>query len=259
MRPPFDHLAAAYDDTFTRTATGRLQRALVWNWLENNVYPGSTILELNCGTGEDAVWLARRGCRVLATDIAPEMVARAAEKARKVGVEHLIQTRVLDMRELQEVSGEFDLILSNFGGMNCLSPVEIQKLNAHLPRLLRPGGLFVAVVMGRFCGWESFYFMLKGRPREAFRRLGGGPVNARLDGRTEAPTWYYSPVQFRRFFPVLGLKTIQPVGFWLPPSYLDKWFGRRPLFLRALTFLEKQCRGRIWARGADHYMIVLSR
>lgn len=261
MTSGFDNIAAGYDQSFTGTATGRLQRSVVHDYLAHKIKPGISVFEINCGTGEDAVWLAQQGAHVLATDISAEMVGAASEKTNAAGLSHLIQTEVLDIRELQHrhAGPRFDLILSNFGGLNCLSPEDMQALGTILPRLLRPGGLFAAVVMGRFCWWETGYFLWKGRWRDAFRRLSGGPVQARLNAQTTVSTWYYSPVEFRRFFPGLEVKTIQPVGFWLPPSYLAPWFQKRPRWLPVLDFLEKKCRGRLWAWGADHFMLVVAR
>lgn len=259
--PAFDAIAAGYDRQFSDTTVGRLQRAVVYRYLAPYTGTGVSVLELNCGTGEDACWLAERGCRVLATDISPNMVARTAEKAGQAGLSALIRTQVLDMRTLESANlpETFDLVLSNFGGLNCLSPEDMRRFGAALPALLRPGGRFVAVVMGRFCGWESLYFLLKGQPRAAFRRWSVQPVEAPLDADTRLPVWYYGPYVFEKFFPALARRTVQPVGCWLPPSYLDPWFSRRPQGLEGLNFLEKKCRGRLWAAAADHFLLVLEK
>ena len=58
--------------------------------------PGDQVLELGCGTGEDAIWLAKRGVRVLATDGSPAMLEATARKAQAEGVSELIETRRLD-------------------------------------------------------------------------------------------------------------------------------------------------------------------
>ena len=71
MRTAFDHTAKSYDDAFTHTAIGKLQREMVWSYLEatfKDKFP-SNVLELNCGTGEDAVFFARHGSKVLSTDV----------------------------------------------------------------------------------------------------------------------------------------------------------------------------------------------
>ena len=50
----------------------------VWRELLRTFHPGQRVLEINCGTGIDAVSLGERGIRVLACDIAPRMIELAA-------------------------------------------------------------------------------------------------------------------------------------------------------------------------------------
>jgi SAM-dependent methyltransferase len=268
---PFDSVAGEYDAAFTETATGRLQRERVWAFLTQLLHqrsPHVQVIEFNCGTGEDALWLARQGCQVLATDVSRQMLAVTQQKVQAAGLEDSITPQQLDLvaverfireNQFQSASSAFHIVFSNFGGLNCLSPADLQRLGKYLPALLSPGGYFVAVVMGRFCWQESLYFLLKGQMRNAFRRLRREPVAARLDEQTTVDTWYYSPRTFRRFFPDLEMGTLQPVGFWLPPSYLDPRFRRRPQLLQVLNRLERLCRGRFWAWGADHFLICLKK
>lgn len=269
----FDSIAHDYDTTFTETATGRMQRARVWAATPPPAPTvgagagGGVVLELNCGTGTDALWLAQQGYRVLATDISPKMVAVTQAKLLAAGLSGQAAAAVLDLRNLsaaylQQASlpGLPVLVFSNFGGLNCVSPTDLQAFWEKIPYLLAPGGRFVAVVMGRFCWQESLYFLWKGRWRTAFRRLRRGPVAARLDERTTVPTWYYAPQEFCRFFPDLEVEMLRPVGFWLPPSYLDAGFRRWPRLLRVLDWAERKC-GRLamLAGASDHFLVVLKR
>ena len=263
---PFDTTAHHYDAEFTQTAVGRLQRSVVWDFLLKNAPPppAARCLELNCGTGTDALWMAQQGYRVLATDISPKMVAVTQAKLQAAGLSEQAEAAVLDLRNLSAASlqqvGRSEkpvLVFSNFGGLNCVSPTDLQAFGKKIPDLLVPGGRFVAVVMGRFCWQESLYFLWKGRWRTAFRRLRRGPVAARLDERTTVPTWYYTPQEFCRFFPELEVEMLRPVGFWLPPSYLDAAFGRRwPRLLRWLDWAERKCeRVAMLAGASDHFLV----
>ena len=74
VRRAFDELAPTYDEDFTGSLIGRLQRQAFWRILRGEI-DGGTILDLGCGTGEDAVRLAKRACRVDALDVSPEMIA----------------------------------------------------------------------------------------------------------------------------------------------------------------------------------------
>ena len=60
----FDLLAADYDRTWTNSGAGRLQRDAVWRHLLPLFHSGDWVLDLGCGTGEDAQHLSRLGIRV---------------------------------------------------------------------------------------------------------------------------------------------------------------------------------------------------
>ena len=259
--PTFSAIAQHYDATFTNTAIGQLQRAVVWAMLEKLVPEKPHVLEINCGTGTDAVWMAQRGWQVLATDVSPEMVQVAQEKLAQSGLGNNAKTQVAGFEDIKTLdAGPFNLIFSNFGGLNCISPQELAALWPVLWSKLNPGGKIIAVVMGRFCCWETLYFLLKTNTRQAFRRQQRRSVTARLNTETVVPTWYFSPKECLRGIPMPGkVDKIKPVGFWLPPSYLDPFFSKYPGLLHMLAFLEKKCTPRWTAWAADHYLLCVSK
>ena len=67
----------------TRPSNGRPSGALV---RFAGPLPGGTALDLGCSQGDDAIWLARRGWRVVAVDVSGTVLARAAKNAEAVGV-----------------------------------------------------------------------------------------------------------------------------------------------------------------------------
>jgi ubiquinone/menaquinone biosynthesis C-methylase UbiE len=78
----FDYLAEGYDDLFTKSLIGRAQRDVVWNVLNHTFRSGDYVLELNCGTGEDAMFLARNGVSVAAFDASEQMIRIASQRLR---------------------------------------------------------------------------------------------------------------------------------------------------------------------------------
>lgn len=261
MAVPFDHIAASYDLIFTRSMIGQLQRKRVWNYIEQ-IIPGLNgfdMLELNCGTGEDALMFSERGFNIIATDISIEMLKVTSEKAERFSMQHRISSHYLDLESFDETvfDKKFDLIFSNFGGLNCVNPASLQSLIQKLPQIMNPGGRFIAVIMPRFCMWEFVYFVSKFEFKNAVRRRSRQAIQTNLHG-TMLSTWYYNPAQITswadRYFKKVNC---QPIGIALPPSYLEPFFKTRKRLLLRLNALEKKYKISLLSSFADHYLIDL--
>jgi ubiquinone/menaquinone biosynthesis C-methylase UbiE len=262
MGVPFDHIASTYDSSFTRTPIGQLQRKQVWKYLEK-ITPqlqGLDILELNCGTGEDAVLFSEKGFNIVATDVSEEMLKVTQEKVQQYSMQHKISSHYLDLDSFDDSIFEkkFDLIFSNFGGLNCINPESLKKLFDRIPGILSPGGRFVGVIMPKFCLWESFYFLSKFQFKNIFRRCTTKSVDAALQG-TIIKTWYYRPSQVKKWAAgKFSIVEIKPVGIALPPSYLQNFFSKRRRFLWRLNRMEKKLDTWSFLSGiSDHYLIDL--
>ena len=252
----FDELAAAYDASFTATAVGASLRAMVWRRLDAAFAGPGRILELGCGTGEDAIYLARRGFEVLATDASPAMLSTAARKAEHAGCADSIEFRWLPMERLgASLKGlAFDGVFSNFGAVNCVP--RLDTVAAELAPLLAPGAPLVWVVMGRYVPWEWAWFLAQGDWRKAFRRTREGGAEWR-GVRISYPTPAMLARALRPHFAAVGHRAL---GAVLPPSYAAAWLERSPRTLDALTRLERGLqRWQPLAALADHYIFEARR
>lgn len=261
VRRPFDAVATGYDGAFTQTRLGRWLRAAVWESLEASFAEGHRVLELGCGTGEDAVWLANRGVRVMATDAAPAMLEVARRKVEAAGVVEGVAIEPLDLTELDPgrwASGAFDGAFSSFGPLNCVR--RRRPVAEALARWVRPGGRVVLVVMGPFCPWEIAWHLLHGEMRTAFRRFRAG-ASARVGDEPAVRVWYPSPRRLRaEFAPHFRLVETRGIGVVVPPSALGGVVERRPRLLAGLVGLETRVARRFPAPWvSDHYLLVLER
>lgn len=260
MRADFDHIADQYDSDFTKTVIGSAQRELVYAALEKEFskIKGWNILELNCGTGEDAKYLADRGANVLATDISESMVQVARSKTESYAN---VKCKVLDINDLriQLQDDSYDLVFSNFGGLNCLSSCELQVFFNTVHSKLKSGGHLVLVIMTNKCLWESLYFLGKLKWRDAFRRGNKGGVWANVDGQ-QVKTFYYAPRQVIELAKGFEVTQVSPIGFFVPPSYLNSMFLNRPKLVRRLMIADKNSQGsNSKAAFSDHFLIHLSK
>lgn len=251
----FDTLAADYDAQFTHSRIGSLMRQAVWQRLELGFRPGQRVLELNCGTGEDAVHLGQRGVRVLATDGSPAMVECTRRKVAQAGLGTTVQVRQLALERLHELNElAFDGALSNFGGLNCVA--DLPGVGRALADRLHPGARAFVCVMGPLVPWEWGWYLCRGAPGAAFRRLRRGGVAWR--GLTIR---YPSIRALRRAFSQgFRLRRASGIGAILPPPYAERWMARHPRLLAALNRWERRLEALPpLPRLADHYLLELER
>jgi SAM-dependent methyltransferase len=235
---------------------------MIWNYLDRVLdgRKGLDILELNCGTGEDALWLASRGNKVIATDISDRMLEMTCSRSKQSGLSEWISARRLNIADpdTYPAGKKYDLVFSNFGGFNCVGPQAVEKAFQSLAKLLNNKGRLVAVVMSRSCIWEWMYFIGKGKFKAANRRRRKQPVLVPV-GSIPVSTWYYSPEKFSKLSAAyFTTRKVAPAGFFLPPSYLESYFSKHPQTLKRLNKLEKRISsfGRL-APFADHFIIDL--
>ena len=193
------------------------------------------VLELNCGTGTDAIWMASKGFKVLATDISTEMIRLAELKSGNHKQDIVPEFKPISFNGLGELKDkEFDVIFSNFGGLNCVDAGQIQALAMDANKLLRPGGKFIAVIMGRNCLLENVYFKLKNKKLQN-RRKSKLPVTAVISD-VSFPIWYYAPDEFAGLMkPWFTDPVLKPIGLFIPPSFMNNYFSKlNNAFLRYL-------------------------
>jgi SAM-dependent methyltransferase len=261
---PFDAAAEEYDAGFTRTRLGHWLRAAVRERLATSFRPGDRVLELGCGTGEDAVWLARRDVRVVATDASPAMLSVARRKTESSGLGGRVLFAQLDLAnaaawaEQNGQSGEYDGAFSSFGALNCLS--DRRQLAMALASLVRPRRQVVVVLMGPVCPWEIAWHLAHGQVRTAFRRFQSG-TRAHVGGGRTTRVWYPSPRRLRReFLPYFRHLETVGVGTMLPPSYLSHLVDRWPGIFDRLAAMDGRLGNRApWTWLNDHYMVRMER
>lgn len=257
METSFDNSAIAYDVTFTHTNIGKMQREQAYLQLSKHLIGIQDILEINCGTGEDAIWLAKQNFKVTATDISPKMI----EIAKSKETFHNLKFVLADIKTIATTFEgiKFDLIFSNFGGLNCLSKLELENFFENISSLLYKKGKLVLVIMPKDALWEQLYFLIKAQFYSVFRRK-KNMVLADVDGE-KVPTYYYNPKDIvnlaQNDFELVAQK---PIGFFVPPSYLEPFFKNKKGLLQFLYGLEKRVSNYSFlSKYADHYIITLEK
>lgn len=229
-------------------------RSHVQQWLTNK----SDILELNSGTGEDAIWFAQQGHHVHATDISEGMQQVLSQKVEAAGLAEFVSTERVSFTQLQNLrqKKEYDLVFSNFAGLNCTG--ELNKVLGSFSCLLKPGGVVTLVLLPEFCLWE-FLLLFKGEYKTAFRRFFSSKgASAHIEGEY-FKCWYYDPGYIKKYllkeFDLLGIEGLCTL---VPPSYMEGFPEKHPGLYSALKAKEEKWKGRWpWRNIGDYYIISL--
>jgi SAM-dependent methyltransferase len=258
----FDRIADVFDDRFENWESVAAQRRAIRRAFLRAFPRGSTLLELGGGTGSDAIYLAQRDRRILMTDGAPAMVARAAEKAHAQGLQDRVQTACIALEQLPTFAAEsnrgetFDGAYSNFASFNCIDALE--PVARGLAHMLRPGAPVLLVVFGPWSLGEIVVQLALRQPRTAFRRFTRGPALARLGGRAFTVR-YWRPSQFERAFaPLFTLDSVRGIGIFVPPSAAEPAMSRLPGCVRVLEALDRVASAPL-AYVGDHLLLRLIR
>lgn len=255
----FDLQAPVFDELFANDGIIQYKRTRVRAHVLSYLNPGSKMLELNAGTGDDAVYFARLGHTVHATDLSEKMQHLLKEKVSIAGMQHMVTQERCSFNHLDQLAqrGPYDHIFSNFAGLNCSN--DVNQVLLMCSALLKPGGMITIVMMPPFCLWETMLLM-KGKFRTATRRWlkAGSGVPAKVEGQPFT-CWYYRSSAIR--LAMKGIfKAVKTEGLCtvVPPSYLQGFDIKHPVLFRHLCKLENKLKTKWpWNAIGDYYILTL--
>jgi ubiquinone/menaquinone biosynthesis C-methylase UbiE len=231
-------MASTYDEVFTRSLIGRAQRDAVWRALIKTFRARNHILELNCGTGEDALFLARNSISVTACDASEQMIQIATNRLHQEAPDAPISFHLLPTERIYRLQSTaiFDGAFSNFSGLNCVP--DLKQTARDLADLLLPRSSLLICVSTRFCVWETLWFLLQGRFRKAFRRF-PGHATAR-SGDLTIDVYYPTVRKLKKLFaPYFVLRSCTGIGVMVPPSYVEGWIRTHPKLLSLMRHIDE--------------------
>ena len=254
----FTNQSKVFDQLYTANTIINYKRSRVRDHALQFLPPNSAILELNSGTGEDALFFARLGHRVHATDISTGMQQELKRKVAANKMEQSISAEKCSYTQLDRLQnrGPYDLILSNFAGLNCTG--ELDSVLPSFDSLLKPNGVVTLVMLPKFCLWETL-LVFKGKFRTAFRRLfSNHGRKSHIDG-VYFKCWYYNPSfiikRLKAQFDLLGIEGLCTL---VPPSYIEGFAEKHTVMYKFLKTKEDKLKSRWpWKYVGDYYIISL--
>ncbi len=256
----FSKQAPLFDELYAEDIIFQYKRERVRDHVLKYLKPGSAILELNAGTGDDAIFFAQHGHSVHATDISVMMQNVLKEKVKLNDLNGSISYELRSYTDLKNLfnRGPYDLIFSNFAGLNCTD--QLKEVLHSFNTLLKPGGFVTLVILPKFCLWE-FLLLFRGNFKTAFRRFSGKKgAKAHIEGEFFR-CWYYNPSFIKKnlhdSFNVLSLEGLCTL---IPPSYIEKFGEKHPKTYRFLKRKEDKWKTKWpWKNIGDYYIITLQK
>jgi ubiquinone/menaquinone biosynthesis C-methylase UbiE len=256
----FSKQSFVFDEIYSNNTIINYKRERVRNHLLNFLPQQSKILELNGGTGEDAIFFASLGHHVTATDISEGMQKILKQKVEKNNLHNNISSELCSFTELDKLQnkGPYDLIFSNFAGLNCSDklPDVLNSFNS----LLKPGGIITLVMLPKFCLWETA-LLAKGKFKTATRRLFSRHGRRARVENTFFTCWYYNPSyiikNLKQHFEVLNLEGLCTI---VPPSYIENFAEKHPRTWSYLKDKEDKYKNKWpWKFIGDYYILSLKK
>lgn len=234
LREAFNRVGDSIETTAATNPVNSWMRATSRREILAVCPPGSALLEIGCGAGADAVFLAEHGYRIEALDISDGMVQAARERVRSEGLQscvHLWRGRLSEVASDLERSGwyPFDGAYANF---SLTYEDSLRSLAGTVHDLLRPGAPFVFTLPNKLCLSEPLIAMARLRVRGVLSRF-KEPQWARVRGMK---------VRFHAYTPVRVLRTLEgffePLGVVGVPVFMPPPFLYNPAFERLRANLE---------------------
>jgi ubiquinone/menaquinone biosynthesis C-methylase UbiE len=254
----FTSQSVIFDKVYSGNTIVAYKRERVRSHVLQYLLPGNSILELNSGTGDDAIFFAQKGYRVHATDISAGMQQELKRKVTAARLDEKVSSELCSYTLLQQLKnqGPYDHIFSNFAGLNCTD--ELDKVLASFNGLLKPNGTVTLVILPKFCLWETL-LIFKGKFHTAFRRFFSKKGSkAHIEG-TNFKCWYYNPSyiisRLKGTFDLLGIEGLCTI---VPPSYIEGFAQKHPNLYAFLKSKENKLKTRWpWKYIGDYYIISL--
>ena len=248
----YDALAPVYNRQLS--ADGWVRKQL-WEHYLRVFQPGQQLLDVACGTGLDALFLAQQAFTVTGLDISAGMLAQLRAGAEAAGVQGRI--RVVE-GGIDDLAGwpptQFDGIYSAFAGLNTVA--DLSQFARDAARVLRPGGRLIVHMLNRRSLWEGLGLARQGR-WGALRRLGQGQRTFTVGGQPLLHHLYEPDEAYRRHFASeFRLVERYGIGVLRPPPTVSLPGGANAL----LTALEKRLRGhRPFCRWGRFFVLDLEK
>lgn len=260
LEAEFDSIAEEYDRHIFGNIVNMLLRERSLALMKKVFRPGTSLLEVGCGTGTETIELLKADHDIVAVDISQKMLDSVMQKARSQGLESRLKTVKMNaenISKLIEVHGtkSFDGIYSTYGAINCVE--NLSDIPDAFHSLLKADGSLVMGIYNRLCASEFVGYALKLKLPSALARI--KKYSKEGESRFCIDVYSYTLREISNIFEqYFSLVQVQGVPVLIPPSNFVNYVEK---FQRKLDFIKKVdnwfgSRWPFYGLG-DHFLTVM--
>jgi len=251
----YDALAGRYDALPRENRINAYMRRASLAALTGTFRSGMRVLEIGCGTGDEALALAERGVDVIGIDASEGMVLRAREKAEETGASKRVSFFRMDAREVGELAADLRGRLDGaFASFSLAYEPDLRPVAAGLHELLAADAPLLASVPSRVCFVELLAACAVLRPSLPGRRL--RPWHDHKVGDAAVPIRTFTPETLAAAFaPEFALVGIDGLAALVPPAYTNRAYARLDGLADGIEAIDARIRTRFPFRYVgDHFL-----
>jgi ubiquinone/menaquinone biosynthesis C-methylase UbiE len=240
----YEDLARDYDRRFNNPRLNYMRQVEKKVILES-LKPG-LVLDIGCGTGEQSLFLAKRGYHVVGVDISREMLKKANESAKEEKLKDNPSLVIASAEALPFRDKSFDGLISIFGVFNHIPKAEHAFWETH--RVLKSGGRAIFTVVNRWnlTWWINALLKCKFSWLISSLRSKEYTVNGLW-------TYYYSKNDLKKLLGSMGYRV--KIGCML--LFIYPFTARNLLFYeRSFIIFEDAARWKSPFNGLGYYLLV---
>jgi len=240
----YEDLARDYDCRFNNPRLNYM-RSVEKMFLLESLKPGM-ILDIGCGTGEQSLFLAKRGYQVVGVDISREMLLKANESAKEGNLKNNLSLVLASAEALPFRDKSFEGLISIFGVFNHIPHVEHAFQETH--RVLKSGASAIFTVVNRWnlTWWINALLKLKVSWLISSMKSKEYTVNGLW-------TYYFSKNDLKKLLGSIGYKV--KIGSML--LFIYPFTTRNLLFYEKLFIIfEDAVRWKSPFNGLGYYLLV---
>jgi len=258
----YSRFAGSYDAMVGMHPSAARAKAAALSRLTKLVPRGARILDIGCGTGSEAVALARRGYSVVGVDSVEDMVELARARGVASGLPEdrcsFKRMRASELNSENLQGGKFDAAYSFYAVLN-LEP-RPEEAARRVASLLPPDAPFIVGLLNPTVLFELSVYPFLGKLK-GFRKAASRPVRLKVasGGEDEVDCFLHTPVAFAGMCrPWFELKETTGIHFLLPPP--REGLLRFPSVLRMVNRMETAVESRFpWNRLGYFSLLTFTR